>query len=92
MRVLPQLEHGASVLEDYARGRREAIRAGMECHPCQDWLMRIVDPFLAGWPDVELDVTSAFQFRGLAALLGHEIDLLVTLDPVERLGLEYALI
>ncbi len=52
--------------------------------------MQIVDPFLFAWPDVELDVTSAFQFRGLAALLGHEIDLLI--PPVERLGLGYALI
>ena len=42
MRVLPQLERGAAVLEDYARGRRGAIRVGMECHPCQDWLMRVV--------------------------------------------------
>ncbi len=89
MRVLPQLEHGAAVLEDYARGRRGAIRVGMECHPCQDWLMRVVDPFLAEWPDVELDVTTAFQFGGLAALLGHEIDILVTPDPIERPGLEY---
>ena len=89
MRVLPQLEHGAVVLEDYARGRRGAIRVGMECHPCQDWLMRVVDPFLAAWPDVELDVTTAFQFGGLAALLGHEIDILVTPDPVERPGIEY---
>ncbi|MCJ2188841.1 LysR family transcriptional regulator [Novosphingobium beihaiensis] len=89
MRVLPQLEHGAAVLEDYARGRRGSIRVGMECHPCQDWLMRVVDPFLAEWPDVELDVTTAFQFGGLAALLGHEIDILVTPDPVERPGLEY---
>ncbi len=89
MRVLPQLEHGAMVLEDYARGRRGAIRVGMECHPCQDWLMRVVDPFLAEWPDVDLDVTTAFQFGGLAALLSHEIDILVTPDPVERPGLEY---
>lgn len=88
-RVLPQLEHGATVIEDYARGRRGAIRVGMECHPCQDWLMRVVDPFLAEWPDVELDVTTAFQFGGLAALLSHEIDILVTPDPIERVGLEY---
>ncbi len=88
-RVLPQLEHGATVIEDYARGRRGAIRVGMECHPCQDWLMRVVDPFLAEWPDVELDVTTAFQFGGLAALLSHEIDVLVTPDPIERVGLEY---
>ena len=90
MRVLPQLERGASGVEDYARRRRGAIRVGMECHPCQDWLMRIVDPFLAAWPDVDLDMTSAFQFRGLAALLVNEIDLLATPDPVERLGLGYA--
>lgn len=89
LRVLPQLEHGAAVLDDYARGRRGAVRIGMECHPCQDWLMRVVDPFLAAWPDVELDVTSAFQFGGLAALLSHEIDLLVTPDPVARPGLDY---
>lgn len=88
-RVLPQLERGEVVLEGFARGHRGAIRIGMECHPCQDWLMRVVDPFLAEWPDVELDVTSAFQFGGLAALLGHEIDVLVTPDPIDRPGLEY---
>lgn len=88
-RVLPQLEHGAGVLEDYARGRRGSIRIGMECHPCQDWLMQVVDPFLAAWPDVELDVTTAFQFGGLSALLGHEIDILVTPDPIERAELEF---
>ncbi|PID60490.1 MAG: LysR family transcriptional regulator [Gammaproteobacteria bacterium] len=88
-RVLPQLEHGSAVLADYARGRRGAIRVGVECHPCQNWLMRVIDLFLAEWPDVELDVTSAFQFGGLAALLNHEIDILVTPDPIERPGVRY---
>ena len=88
-RVLPQLEHGSVVLEEYARGRRGAIRVGMECHPCQDWLMCLVDPYLAALPDVDLDLTSAFQFGGLAALIGHEIDVLVTPDPIERPGLEF---
>lgn len=89
IRVLPQLEYGTAVLEDFARGRRGAIRVGMECHPCQDWLMRVVDPFLSEWPDVDLDVTTAFQFGGLDALLSHEIDLLVTPDPIEHPELEY---
>ena len=89
LRVLPQLEHGANVIGDYARGRRGAIRVGMECHPCQEWLMRVVDPFLAQWPDVDLDVTTAFQFGGLAALQNHEIDILVTPDPVEQSGIAY---
>lgn len=88
-RILPQLEHAATVIDDYARGRRGAIRIGMECHPCQSWLMQVIDPYLTQWPDVELDVTSAFRLGGLAALLGHEIDVLVTPDPVARPGLEY---
>ncbi len=88
-RVLPQLERGAAVLDDFARGRRGAIRIGMECHPCQDWLMRVVEPFLAEWPDVDLDVTTAFQFGGLAALVNHDIDILVTPDPIDRPGIEY---
>ncbi|MFN3938140.1 MAG: LysR family transcriptional regulator [Gemmobacter sp.] len=88
-RLLPQIDHAAEVLADFARGRRGAIRIGMECHPCQDWLMRVVDPFLAAWPDVDLDLTTAFRFGGLAALIGHEIDVLVTPDPVQRPGLDW---
>ncbi|MFC0412692.1 LysR substrate-binding domain-containing protein [Asaia lannensis] len=65
------------------------MRIGIECHPCQDWLMQVVDPFLAAWPDVDLDVTTVFQFGGLSALMGHEIDILVTPDPTERPGLEF---
>ncbi|MGB3796011.1 MAG: LysR substrate-binding domain-containing protein, partial [Alteraurantiacibacter sp.] len=34
-------------------------------------------------------VTTAFQFGGLAALQGHEIDILVTPDPVEEPGIKY---
>ncbi len=88
-RTLPQLEHAEAALADFARGRRGSLRIGMECHPCQQWLMGVVQPFLGAWPDVDLDVTTAFQFGGLQALLGHEIDVLITPDPIERRGLEY---
>lgn len=88
-RILPQLDHAETVLAGFARGDRGQLRIGMECHPCQQWLMRIVDPFLHDWPDVEIDVTTAFRFGGLAAILGHEIDLLITPDPVRRPGLVF---
>lgn len=88
-RILPQLDHAERVIEDFSRGRRGALRVGMECHPCQQWLMQVVDPFLRQWPDVDLDVTTAFSFGGLAALLGHEIDMLITPDPVARPKLTY---
>jgi len=88
-RVLPQIENAERVLLEFAEGRRGALRIGMECHPCHQWLMRVVDPFLRSWPHVDLDVTTAFRFSGLAALLGHEIDLLITPDPIEQPNVTY---
>ncbi|MGX9393961.1 LysR family transcriptional regulator (plasmid) [Nitrobacteraceae bacterium UC4446_H13] len=88
-RVLPQIDHAERVLHEFAQGHRGALRVGMECHPCQRWLTRVVDPYLRRWTTVDLDVTTAFRFGGLAALLGHEIDLLITPDPIERPSLTY---
>jgi LysR family transcriptional regulator for metE and metH len=82
-RVLPQIDHAERVLVDYAQGRRGALRVGMECHPCQKWLSRLTPHYLAAWPDVDFDVRTAFRFDGVGALLGHEIDLLITPDPID---------
>lgn len=89
-RVLPQIEHAERVLEDFAQGQRGSLRIGMECHPCQQWLNRVIGPYLRDWPEVDLDIRSDFRFGGIAALLGHEIDLLITPDPVELASLRYA--
>lgn len=88
-RLLPQIDHAERVLADFAAGQRGALRVGMECHPCQKWLMRVTSPYLDAWPDVDFDLCTAFRFGGIAALLGHEIDLLITPDPVELPGLSY---
>ena len=88
-RVLPQLELAESRLRQFAQGERGALRIGMECHPCYQWLLKIVSPYLAAWPDVEVDVKQKFQFGGIGALFGYEIDLLVTPDPLYKPGLEF---
>lgn len=82
-RLLPQLEHAEMRLTDFANGRLGTLRVGMECHPCQKWLMRLTPHYLARWPDVDFELRTAFRFDGVAALLGHEIDLLITPDPIE---------
>lgn len=88
-RVLPQLQRAEEQLRQIARGERGALRIGIECHPCTQWLLRVVRPYLAAWPDVEVDVKQKFQFGGLGALLAYEIDLLVTPDPLQRPGLRF---
>ncbi len=88
-RVLPQIDHAERVIDQFARGERGTLRIGMECHPCYRWLLQIVEPYLRAWPDVDLDVRQKFQFGGIGALFGHEIDMLVTPDPLRRKGLRF---
>lgn len=88
-RLVPELDHAERVLSDLARGRRGALRIGMECHPCEKWLMSVTGPYLAAWPDVDLELKTAFRFDGVAALMAHEIDVLVTPDPVELDGIQF---
>jgi LysR family transcriptional regulator, regulator for metE and metH len=88
-RLLPQLEHAEGRLQQFALGERGSLRIGMECHPCYQWLLRQVSPYLARWPDVELDVKQKFQFGGIGALFAFEIDVLVTPDPLYKPGLHY---
>lgn len=86
-RVLSQFEYAETQLKQFARGERGALRFGMECHPCHQWLLKIVSPYLAAWPRVDVDVIQKFQFGGIGALFGHEIDMLVTPDPLFKAGL-----
>jgi LysR family transcriptional regulator for metE and metH len=86
-RLLPQLERAEQQLQHFAQGERGTLRIGMECHPCYQWLLKIAGPFLAAWPDVDLDVIQKFQFGGSEALYGHDIDILVTPDPLKKQGL-----
>ncbi len=88
-RVLPQLDLAEERLGQFAQGERGALRIGMECHPCYQWLLKVVSPYLAAWPDVEVDVKQKFQFGGIGALFGYEIDLLVTPDPLFKPGLRF---
>jgi LysR family transcriptional regulator for metE and metH len=88
-RVLPQLTLAEGRLRQFAQGERGTLRIGMECHPCYQWLLKVVSPYLAAWPDVDVDVKQKFQFGGIGALFGYEIDLLVTPDPLFKPGLKF---
>lgn len=88
-KLLPQFEYAETKLRQMALGERGTLRIGMECHPCYQWLLKIVSPFLTTWPDVDVDVKQKFQFGGVGALLGYEIDLLVTPDPFYKEELSF---
>ncbi|WP_395062330.1 LysR family transcriptional regulator [Paraburkholderia silvatlantica] len=88
-RLLPQFELAEQRMKQYAAGERGTLRIGMECAPCYQWLLKVVSPYLARWPDVDVDVKQRFQFGGIGALIGYDIDVLVTPDPLNRPGLRF---
>lgn len=88
-RVLPQLTLAEERMGQYAQGERGTLRIGMECHPCYQWLLKVVSPYLEKWPGVDVDVKQRFQFGGIGALFDYEIDLLVTPDTLLRPGLRF---
>ena len=88
-RLLPQLSLAEERLRQFAQGERGALRIGMECHPCYQWLLKVVAPYLSAYPDVDVDVKQKFPFGGIGALFAYEIDLLVTPDPLYKPGLKF---
>lgn len=88
-RLLPQFETIEGFLKQYAQGERGTLRIGMECHPCYEWLLKVVSRYLGDWPDVDIDVKQKFRFGSMGALFNHEIDLVVTPDPLLTPGVRY---
>ena len=46
-------------------------------------------PFLKEWDSVDVDIKQQFQFDGLTALCNHDLDLLITPDPVQTQRIEF---
>lgn len=88
-RLLPQFERMEDTLKGYANGQQGVLRIGIECHPCYRWLLSMIEDYLSQWPQVDVDVVEQIQSGGLASLYHHEIDVLVTPDPVRRSGLTF---
>jgi len=88
-RILPQFTHTELLLKQIAKGEMGSLRIGMECHPCYQWLIRVIQPYLQEWPEIDIDVKQEFQFGALGALFSYEIDVLITPDPLFKPKIEY---
>jgi len=88
-RALPDFEHAEQLISKLSSGQEGLLRIGMECHPCYEWLHRSIPPFIAAFDGVDIDVKRQFQFDGLTALLNHDIDVLITPDPVFKPRLKF---
>ena len=88
-RLLPQLERIDENLVQFANSEQGTLHIGMECHPCYQWLLTIVSPYLETFPKIDMDVKQSFQFGGMAALFNRDIDILITPDPIQKRGVSF---
>jgi LysR family transcriptional regulator for metE and metH len=88
-RALPDFEHAEQLIAKLSSGQQGLLRIGMECHPCYEWLHRSIPGFINAFEGVDIDVKRQFQFDGLTALLNHDIDVLITPDPVFKPRLKF---
>ncbi|MEE4359946.1 MAG: LysR family transcriptional regulator [Pseudomonadales bacterium] len=88
-RVLPEIRAAEQDLKRLAGGEAGRLFMAIECHSCFDWLLPAIEAFRDTWPDVELDLSSAFSFEPLPALARGDLDLVITSDPLDIVGLTY---
>ena len=82
--------HSAELdLQRFAGGDCGRIFMAIECHSCFEWLLPAIDAYRDAWPDVELDISSGFHFAPLPALARGDLDLVITANPVDEVGIHY---
>ncbi|MBV1906723.1 MAG: LysR family transcriptional regulator [Pseudomonadales bacterium] len=88
-RILPQISATELEIKQLEGGEIGRLHMAIECHSCFDWLLPAIDEYREQWPDVELDISSGFNFAPLPAVARGELDLAVTADPLPGLDLSY---
>jgi len=87
--VLPRIRATEKELQSLAKGESGRLYLAIDCHSCFQWLMPALDTFRKKWPDISLDLSAAFSFAPLPALIRGDLDLVITSDPQELNGIEY---
>lgn len=83
--VLPALEEFERTWRFQQQGRAGRLHIALECHSCFDWMLPATEGYRDEWPGVEMDFVGGYAFDALPALHDHELDLVITSDPLEHL-------
>lgn len=87
--VLARVKACERELQRLAAGRAGRLHMAIDCHSCFQWLMPALDVFRGHWPEVALDLSTAFAFAPLPALIRGDLDLVITSDPQPLESVQY---
>lgn len=87
--VLPALALTERQLQALHSGDAGRLHLALDCHSCIQWLLPLLPDFRRQWPGVDLEVESVPGFDAISALLGGQLDLLLTSDVQARGDLHF---
>ncbi|WP_170404731.1 LysR family transcriptional regulator [Ruegeria arenilitoris] len=87
--ILPQVEAMQEEFSSLRDGRTGRMHIAIECHACFEWLFPVLEAFRKSWTDVDVDIRPGLAFDALPALQKEEVDLVVSSDPEDLLGVEF---
>ena len=87
--VLPALAQTEKQLQALHSGDAGRLHLALDCHSCIQWLLPLLPDFRRQWPGVDLEVESVPGFDAINALLGGQLDLLLTSDVQARGDLHF---
>ena len=79
--VLPRMQQCERNLQKMAGEQAGRLHLVLECHSCFDWLMPAINSFRDHWPEVEIDLSTSFNFEPIPALIRGDVDLVVHRMP-----------
>ena len=88
-KILPEIDAVSDEFRALQMGKTGRLHIAMECHACFDWLFLVLEPFRRAWPEVDVDIRAGLAFDAFPALLREEIDLVITSDPSNMLGVVF---
>ena len=88
--VLPPVQEvHEQLLSKSNESNSQSLHIALECHSCYQWLLPTLNDFRYYWPEINLNLSSEFNFHPLPKLLEGALDLVITADPDESLKLSY---
>ena len=88
-KILPEIDALSDEFRALQMGKTGRLHIAMECHACFDWLFLVLETFRRAWPEVDVDIRAGLAFDAFPALLREEIDLVITSDPSNMLGVVF---
>jgi len=87
--IIPMIQSAERDVARLAGGETGRLHIAIECHSCFNWLMPSITAYREHWSEIELDLSTAFNFLPLPALLRGDLDLVLTSDPQNIPGITY---